>query len=980
MFILAKRMLQLTAVLLLSSVACGQVVVHEIPSPSANATGLCWDGSGLWVSDYSATLRKVDPVTGAVLRTLPNPVSGSRGLAFENGYLWTISRVSSDRRVFKMDTLTGAVVDTLIDPTNGWAGGMTWDGAALWFSVYYPQDQIMKVDPNAGDTLSLFPSPSVQPYGMAWDGAALWNCAEDSGADRVFRINPTTGALLWTFNLPAHSSGQSRRPRGMAWDGETLWIIAYNQTTFDVKIYQYNVGNAINPDIDFSSTGHDYGAIVVGFPAEWTTTCTNIGNVPLRLDSAVLLGTLPYQLLQPSSFPITIATDELVDFTIRFDPQAPGTFIDTLMVYSNDPDEQPFKISLAGIGLPDEGNIELDPSNIPFGQVRINSTILSTTRELNILNIGSGTLTVTGIELDGDTAFYTDPIAFPLVIDSNSVYTTRVWFNPTEVREYGAVLLISSDDPDEPVAQAVLSGVGSDLPAPGGEVMWYFEASGGFDNGFNSVKAIGDVNGDGISDVAAASDNRLVYCLNGSSTQLADTFWTYNIGANPNHSGTVYYERGMAACPDLTGDGVGEVIIGTSGGSRSVYALSGTDGTELWMFDTREWGEGGWVYEVQPIEDVNGDFVPDVLGCAGDDTPGTGPKRVFALSGASGQLLWSAAPSAAFFTVRTIDDVTGDGIADVVAGDTDGNVFGYSGTSGAPIWSATVGDGSPVFALLPMGNANPGQTQTEDIFLASAYEGVYCLDGGNGAQIWFVATSHVYEVAVGGDITGDDVKDVCYGLVSGQVACLDGTTGAQIWTVTADPNSPTNVLSITTIPDVTRDNIPDIVCGTLGRNIVLLNGWDGSRVWYTIGMGPSSAIDALDVLPDIDGNNSWEILAGHRSGLIEALSGGVLVDDIRPPVDFAADDFALGTAYPNPFNASTTIPYALGHAGEVTLVVYDLLGREVTKLVNAVQPAGTHYVFWQGDRADGTPVSSGMYFVRMQSGSFSATKKIMLLK
>jgi len=977
-----KKIPLLTVVLLLGTVAWGQVVVHEIPSPSTTAVGLCWDGSALWVSDNTRSLYRVNPVTGAVTRTLTGPINGSDGLAFENGYLWTVSRIASNVQVFRVDTLNGAAVDSIPDPTAGQAGGVCWDGSALWFSVYWPSDRYLRFDPETLDTLALFDAVANQPFGMGWDGNTLWSSSIDTDGDRVYRIDPATGAVLWSFTLPAHASAPNRRPRGVAWDGQYLWIIAYAQNNFDIKIFQYDVSNAVDPDIDFSEIHHNYGSIVVGFPVTWTTQAANIGNSTLRIDSAVFTVGSAYELLSPLTFPVNLAPLATQAFTIRFDPPAAEPFADTLRVYSDDPDENPFVITLTGIGLANEGDIDVFPTLIPFGQVRIGSPVLSTARELEIVNLGSGTLTVTGFELNGDQAFHWDHIAFPLAIDSHSTYTTRVWFNPTEVRGYNAVLDISSDDPDEPSALVILEGFGAEIPTEGGEVLWYFDgSSSSFDNGINAVTYLGDVDGDGTADVVAASDNGKIYCLNGSSTQAADTFWTYNTRADPNHSGVVYYERGLSVCPDLTGDGVNEVLIGTSGGSRSVYALSGADGTELWMFDTHIWNDGGWVYEVYPIEDINNDFIPDVVACAGDNGSGTGPRRVFAMSGASGQLLWASAESAAFFCVRTIADVTGDGIDEVIGGNTNGSVYCFNGVTGATVWTATVGIGSPVFVLLAMGNANPEQTQTEDVVVASAYNGVYCLDGGNGSRIWTVPlSSTVYELAVGGEMTGDNVREVYYGTVNGRVGCLDGATGIQVWQQTADPHSSANVLCMYSIPDVTGDDVPDIIAGTLGNNIVLLNGWDGQRQWATIGVGPAAAIDAIGILPDIDGNDSWEILAGNREGIVQALSGGQLVNDISDRNGAPITNFSLGAAYPNPFNSRTIIPYELPRAGSVHLAVYDLLGRRIVTLLDEMQPAGAHVLSWNGADGNGQALPTGIYFVQMRSGSFSAVSKIALLR
>jgi hypothetical protein len=85
--------------------------------------------------------------------------------------------------------------------------------------------------------------------------------------------------------------------------------------------------------------------------------------------------------------------------------------------------------------------------------------------------------------------------------------------------------------------------------------------------------------------------------------------------------------------------------------------------------------------------------------------------------------------------------------------------------------------------------------------------------------------------------------------------------------------------------------------------------------------------------------------------------------------------YALDQNYPNPFNPSTRIQYGLPVAGLTTLKVYNLLGQEVATLVNEHQAPGTYTV-----KFDATSLASGMYFFRVQSGWFSAVKKMMLVK
>jgi hypothetical protein len=87
------------------------------------------------------------------------------------------------------------------------------------------------------------------------------------------------------------------------------------------------------------------------------------------------------------------------------------------------------------------------------------------------------------------------------------------------------------------------------------------------------------------------------------------------------------------------------------------------------------------------------------------------------------------------------------------------------------------------------------------------------------------------------------------------------------------------------------------------------------------------------------------------------------------------NSFQLNQNYPNPFNPVTTIKYTVPTAGNVVLKVYDVLGREVSTLINRVQEAGQHSISF-----DASALSSGMYIYTITSGNFTASKKMMLMK
>jgi hypothetical protein len=101
----------------------------------------------------------------------------------------------------------------------------------------------------------------------------------------------------------------------------------------------------------------------------------------------------------------------------------------------------------------------------------------------------------------------------------------------------------------------------------------------------------------------------------------------------------------------------------------------------------------------------------------------------------------------------------------------------------------------------------------------------------------------------------------------------------------------------------------------------------------------------------------------------------ILTDQPEVPAQFT-----LEQNFPNPFNPSTTIRYQLPESGKVTIIVYNMMGQEIRRLVDEEALAGYYNVVWDGRDEFGRVAGSGLYLVRMQAKSFSHTRKILFLK
>ncbi|MCB2211653.1 T9SS type A sorting domain-containing protein [bacterium] len=114
------------------------------------------------------------------------------------------------------------------------------------------------------------------------------------------------------------------------------------------------------------------------------------------------------------------------------------------------------------------------------------------------------------------------------------------------------------------------------------------------------------------------------------------------------------------------------------------------------------------------------------------------------------------------------------------------------------------------------------------------------------------------------------------------------------------------------------------------------------------------------------------MLALTNMGLFgEDLQAGFVEDKATA----APREFSLAQNYPNPFNPSTTIRFSVPVSGQVTLAVYDVLGREVARLVDGIVPAGSRQVVF-----DGSQLSSGVYFYQLRANGQSAVNRMILMK
>lgn len=150
---------------------------------------------------------------------------------------------------------------------------------------------------------------------------------------------------------------------------------------------------------------------------------------------------------------------------------------------------------------------------------------------------------------------------------------------------------------------------------------------------------------------------------------------------------------------------------------------------------------------------------------------------------------------------------------------------------------------------------------------------------------------------------------------------------------------------------------------------------DGHQELVTGHQGVPDSIEVDDVT--VANSRAWTIRVTEYDPLF-GVFGPLSTREMRI---ITPNDYKLAAAYPNPFNPTTTIEYSLPIRKEISLIVYNITGQEVVRLVDKeVKEAGTYQVVWNSRNAKGIQVASGTYIYVMKYGNFSKSHRVTLLK
>ncbi|MFH0766175.1 MAG: PQQ-binding-like beta-propeller repeat protein [Calditrichota bacterium] len=753
-------------------------------NPMKNLGGLASDNGDLWSATYSdprGALLKIDK-SGRVIRSLPFSGRHSRDMAFHRGRVFVADRLTHE--IHSANPETGRFINTLRSPGIN-PDGLTSDGEYLWLS-------------DDGDEKSL---DKLYKIWVRPDGNIRLSALDHNYGSVV--INGTKTWTLWVYNDGARPAQRVRLesregnedlfvPHVWAFpeviqpgDSAGLRITfqpAYQDSvhieyglTYDLDRETYWVdvrGKGVRPrrDILVSPRQLDFGLTRYGYGVRSSNLqylmVENNGGEPLTIRE--LNFSQPYFFCGFYDFPHTFDEPGLYPLPIFFRPDHTGNYQETMTIVSDDPDSPQIQISLTG-----QSRLESPSGGTKLWQTGLGEANDFVPRIRSIIGIDD----VTGDGL-ADVVIASNDYAIKAFHAGATDIASYIWAYTTNANPWRSGLVAGprgmseggdwDGDGVKDIAVGLDGGAMQVIALSGrtGEEIWMFDTHGMRGSGGRVVIAQGDAdfNGDRVRDVYAAaawaSDQQTtnaVFMLDGRNGRM---IWSVQTDGAPQN---------VSRINDVTGDDVPDLIALCDNGEA--IGIDGRRGRIIWHSEVTGDHRSSFSFP-DSLPDVNGDGSQD-YGVI------TYTHGIWVINGSNGVLLWNNRVHDRLLVGCPLNDLNGNGSADIVFTDRDNFVRAIDGLTSAAAWDTSVYSGTPAISIAPLPDFD-GDGRW-DYVVGTQGGRLYALrgrgEGGGALWSWSnVGEGHAIELLVSvRDLDGNQEADVMAAMANGNVYCFSGS-------------------------------------------------------------------------------------------------------------------------------------------------------------------------------------------------------------
>ncbi len=445
------------------------------------------------------------------------------------------------------------------------------------------------------------------------------------------------------------------------------------------------------------------------------------------------------------------------------------------------------------------------------------------------------------------------------------------------------------------------------------------------DSEINTSIAAGDMDGDGLKEIVFGTTVGTIYVLNNTGT----LYLVYNQDLSIID---------VPVLSDLDQDNDLEIVFIAGNDSTSMLYVIQDNGDDFPGFPI-------YLSEniiVGPaIADLDNDMVMDIVITTSDNNIYIiNSNGVFSND-------FSFTASSGFTSPASLVDLDGDQDLEIIAGVFDGNLYVLH-------HNGTIMNSSSF-------NSSIRGVSIADIDDNGNLEIIFCTEDG-----FIHAWNPITELEAPGWPINNGIEAVSEPIMID----LDNDGDLEVMHVTFN-----GVLSVTHHDGIAYENFP----ASFDNNILAtpLVGDIDNDGDYELIIGSLIDLQMVDIGQQKGNRYSWSAYRSnnHRDGFFDIAMVSIDYDSNHLPTKYV-----LGRNYPNPFNPNTTFSYSIPKIDRVIINVFDLEGRIVKTLLDNKQSPGNKSISWDATNHLGNKVSSGIYFYRMETESFSETKKMVLLK